>query len=181
MPRFDPRTLPARHLFLLALVLAALLGTALVLPSPVWEPRVGAPGSTHIHASLFFHVNGTSVELTRRFLGQAERVHFHAPDSILHVHATGLTLGYALDTLPVALNDTCVTVTGTRSCAGDGTVVTVLVNGEPVNPAAAKNRVIRQGDTITVFHGETPETLPDRYRHRRLPSQYREQDSGTPV
>ncbi len=178
LSRLGPRGLLAT-----AAGLALLLGTVLVLPSPVWTstPPVGPAGSTHIHASLFFHVDGTAIEPTDAFLEQAQRVHFHAPDNIIHVHATGITLGHALDTLPAAVDGDCITVQAERTCAGSGETVTVLVNGDPVDPAAAKRRVIRQGDTITLFHGTDPAALPDRFHDNTLPPALRPGQPGEPV
>lgn len=172
-----------RPLLGIATILALALGAALVVPSPVWTsaPPVGPAGSAHIHASMFLHVDGTEMDLSQGFIGQAQRVHFHDTDNILHVHATGITLGHALDTLPASIDDDCLTVRGNTTCAGGGETVTVLVNGDPVDPTAAKNRIIRQGDTITLYHGDDPAALPDRYHDNTLPPELRPRQPGEPV
>lgn len=157
---------------------AVLLAAAAAVAVPALDrPEVGPPGSAHLHASLFLVVDGEPVNLSA---GGTERVHMHRGDAVLHVHAEGVTVGRAFSALGIDVSRDCVAFEGRHCAAGNGTV-TVLVDGEEIAPARAERRVIGQGDTITVFHGEDLAALPERFRDRTLPPAYRDRPRGTPV
>ncbi|MDY6766473.1 MAG: hypothetical protein SVW77_03830 [Candidatus Nanohaloarchaea archaeon] len=137
--------------------------------------RIGEPGSEHLHAYLFFAVNGSERPLGPPYLEQSSRVHFHGNDSIIHVHADNVDLGYALQTLDIAVNSTCIRFRPENtSVCGEASV---RVNGEPLEVGDAVDRDIQQGDTIVVWLGpEGPGRFP-----QDLPPQYRETDPGKQV
>lgn len=138
---------------------------------------VGEPGSEHLHAHLFFVVNGSETAMTESYMAREERVHFHGNDSVLHIHADNLDLGYALDSLDVSVNRTCLTfgLDDARRC-GAAADVGITINGKRVGVGQALDRVIRQGDSIVVWYGEAPSGYD-----RELPPEYQEPAPGKSV
>ncbi|MDY6769437.1 MAG: hypothetical protein SVU88_00525 [Candidatus Nanohaloarchaea archaeon] len=161
----------------------AALGAGLLLGLPSLDgatgamgvDRVGAPGSAHVHASFAVAVNGSAVELGPAYWERARRVHLHGNDSVLHVHATNVDLGYALRTLRITANATCLRfgIENRAACGGVG----VRINGETVGLDAALDRTVRQGDRILLWAGaEPPGGVPP-----ELPPEYREPAPGRSV
>lgn len=137
----------------------------------------GDPGSAHIHAQLFFAVNGSQEFLAVDSLRGSQRAHFHGNDSILHVHAENVDVGFALQRLGVGLNRTCLTFDpeGERFCGGNGNTG-LKINGEAMDLGEALERNVRQEDRIVVWFGEEPEAFES-----ELPPEYREEVPGRSV
>ncbi len=114
---------------------------------------VGPAGSTHEHATFSVSVAGDRIDFSRqRYQMQANRVHFEAGDgTTIHKHATGVTIGYALDTLGLGINASCLQVHGDAYCepAGD---LAVTVDGSDID--APTDHVIRDGETIRIRYTE---------------------------
>lgn len=146
-------------------------------PNQDQEAAVGEPGSEHLHAYLFFVVNGSKKSLDPSYIERSARVHFHHDDNIIHVEAENVDLGYALETLGVRVNSTCLEF-GLESeviCGGRGSSG-VKINGETQDFKTALDRDIRQGDSIVVWFGEEPQGF-----ERELPPAYRETAPGRSV
>ncbi len=67
---------------------------------------IGPAGSTHEHAVLAIFIDETPLDFsTDRFQVQDERAHFEEGDGYkIHKHATGMTLGFFLNTLDITLD-----------------------------------------------------------------------------
>ncbi len=155
---------------------------AFVAVDTLQQPTVGPPGSAHIHAHLLFHADGGRIPVTPAFPG-TDRVHFHADDGVVHVHATGVTLGHALSALNVSAADGCLALpsrNGTR-CGNATHTVRVAVNGRNRTVQAALDHRIQQGDTIVLYHGPRDRALPQQYRNLTLPERYRPDPPGQQV
>lgn len=115
--------------------------------------QVGPPGSAHDHAGFSVVVDGEPIRFSKpRYQLQADRVHFEGGDgSTIHKHATGVTVEYALETLGLDVNATCLTVHGDQYCEPEGEVE-VTVNGEPAEDGG--DHVIRDGETIRIAYTE---------------------------
>lgn len=170
--------------------LAIIVGTALpaIMVMDTYDrgptgAAVGPFGSAHKHLSLFFLVQGEEKVMTEPYIERARKVHFHAADGILHVEATGVTLGYALDALNISLTSECVRFGPDNAsyCAGDDTTIRVMVNGEVMDVQDALDRVLAQGDTLVIYHGPRNASIPEEYRDRVLPDRYRPGVQGQPV
>lgn len=105
---------------------------------------------THYHGTINMTVAGERVDFSQqRYQVQADPFHFESGEGERwHVHATGVTLEYAMATLGINVTDSTVTYQGTtyRDAAPDTTVV-VQVNGNDVNPA---EYVLQKGDSVRI-------------------------------
>ncbi|MDY6769424.1 MAG: hypothetical protein SVU88_00460 [Candidatus Nanohaloarchaea archaeon] len=113
---------------------------------------VGPAGSTHQHAQFSVLVDGEEIDFSRdRYQMQSRKVHFEAGNGDrIHVHATGVTIGYALDTLGLGINSTCLTVHGETYCEDGGGRLSVTVDGSEIEKPAS--HVIRDGETIRISY-----------------------------
>jgi hypothetical protein len=106
-------------------------------PSGTDEP--GPYRSAHQHGTIEMTVLGERVDFGQdRYQIAADRFHFENNDGeVWHTHATGVTLKWAMDTLPgIEVTDDNVTYRGTTYADSDPDYeVIVEVNGESVDPA----------------------------------------------
>lgn len=114
--------------------------------------QIGPAGSTHEHAAFSVIVDGDAIDFSqpRYQVGRTQdrKIHFEGGDgSTIHKHATGVTIGFALDSLGLGINATCLDVHGEAYCEGGGEL-TVTVDGQEIEDPA--NHVIMDGQTITI-------------------------------
>ncbi|MDX1745764.1 MAG: hypothetical protein R3324_07490, partial [Halobacteriales archaeon] len=118
--------------------------------APAGGPTPSGLGSVHLHGTIEMTVDGEAVDFSRdRYQLQADAFHFESREGgRWHVHARGVTLGWAMATLGIEVTGSSVTVEGrTYRDGADGVSVTVEVNGEPVSPASY---VLREGDHVRI-------------------------------
>jgi hypothetical protein len=102
---------------------------------------LGQAGSTHEHGTIEMQVLGEEVDFSQDRYQQPREVprfHFEAGNGdVWHKHATGVTLQWAMGTLPgIEVTAESVTYQGTTYEDSDPEYdVTVAVNGEPVDPS----------------------------------------------
>jgi sulfur carrier protein ThiS len=107
-------------------------------------------GSVHYHGSIDVVIEGDRIDFSQsQYQLQADAFHFEAGNGQRwHVHARGVTLQWAMQSLGIEVTRNAVTVDGETYRDGDpGTSVTVAVNGDSVEPA---DYVLREGDTIEI-------------------------------
>lgn len=160
-------------------VVAAAAVVVLLHPTPIWEPAtptaaVGAFGTAHDHAHLYVMVDGDRMPLSRAYMEQDRRAHFHRDDAIIHVEATDVTLRYTLSTLDIGMNRTCIrfgpdNLTRCENAASD---IRLSINGNITRLADALSHEIEQGDNIVVYHGPRNKSIPERYETKPLPDAY---------
>lgn len=115
-------------------------------------------GSVHMHGFLTFHVNGESVDYdASRFYESVtgnKNFHFHDytdNEKVTHVHAKGVTVHYALNSLPgITIGDPSqIKINGTTYDTSDAeTSVEVTVSNEQVD---MKKYVLKERDHIEVL------------------------------
>jgi len=107
-------------------------------------------GSVHYHGTIAVVIDGQRVDFSQnQYQLRADAFHFEGGDGTRwHVHARGVTLAYAMETLDIAVTDSSVTYRGTtyRNSASN-TTVTVTVNGNPVTPS---EYVLQNGDRVRI-------------------------------
>jgi len=111
---------------------------------------VGPAGSAHYHGSIEMVVLGERVDFSRsEYQLRDDRFHFEAGRGTRwHAHATGVTLGYAMESLGFDVTRTSVTYEGTTySDSSEEYAVRVTVNGNRVNP---DRYVLREGDQVRI-------------------------------
>lgn len=97
-------------------------------------------GSVHHHGTINATIDGKSIDFTKPKYQvgntQDRAFHFEAGRSYWHVHAQGVTLKYAMETVGINVTDNSVTFNGTtyRNDSPEWEVV-VQVNGKDVDPA----------------------------------------------
>jgi hypothetical protein len=114
------------------------------------EADLGPAGSTHEHAQFAVTVNGKQIDFSQsQYQLQSNYVHFEAgKGQRIHKHATGATIGYALDTLGMGINETCIQTRSDTYCESDGGELSVTVNGEEIGKPGS--HVIQDGEVIRI-------------------------------
>lgn len=98
----------------------------------------GPAGSAHGHGTMNVTVLGDTVDFSQQqYQVQNPKFHFERGNGrIWHVHATGVTLKWAMSTLGIGVTGDSVTYQGTTYRDGSSKyVVEVTVDGKPVDPA----------------------------------------------
>lgn len=114
---------------------------------------IGPAGSTHEHMSFGVIVDGEEINfaLPKYQIGQTQNQHIHfegGDGDIIHKHATGVTIKFALQTLGMDINSSCLTLdTGETYCEGEESTLEVTAGGEEVN---ASTSVLTEGVPVTV-------------------------------
>ncbi len=133
---------------------------------------VGPLESTHIHADMKIYVNNEYVDLNKEeilspefgsldFWRQAKVnrfTHLHAGENnidVIHVHATGITLGMFIRSIGGKLEDDCLTLPlslgGDAYCDSTNKKLNVFINGDKkINYG---NYIIQDLDKILITYG----------------------------
>ena len=123
----------------------------------------GALGSAHIHADIKTYVSGNPIDFSlQKYQLQDKMVHFEDKDgNVVHIHATGITLGYIFKTLKLSIDNNCLTLdTGNKYCNNENAELKVFVKDMGTNwkqifyPA---DYVIQDLDKILVNYGSEDE------------------------
>ncbi len=93
--------------------------------------NVGSVGSAHRHADFKLYINGEAVDFSQpKYQLKSSYVHFEGGDGdVIHTHATGVTIGFFLQTLGIRLDENCITV-NEKSCNDDERTLKLFVNGK---------------------------------------------------
>lgn len=146
---------------LLVIFLALAGGATLLIGSQPQKPRLGPVGGIHIHSDWKFYVNGEALDFDRpNYQVRSRHVHVEGGDGdLVHVHATGVTFGYFLETLGFRLGDGCVTLDDGRELCNTGDRTwKFYVNGKPNSEWGAY--MMKDFDKILLSYGnETEEQL----------------------
>lgn len=162
-------SLPVRKIGIAAAVLAVLVGGGYALSSAgilsfssggsgSTGAGVGPAGSTHEHAQFSVFVDGEEIDFSQPqyqfHQTQNSRIHFEAGDGdTIHKHATGATIGFALESLGLGLNETCLTVHDDTYCENGNASLTTRVNGNQIQAPAS--HVIRDGEVIRIEYASS--------------------------
>lgn len=127
-------------------------------------PENSAP--VHLHFDIKLSVVGETVDFSQsKYQSDEEgkelddKVHVHNGNGkIGHVHASGVTLGYFLNTLKFKLDNECLEIDdGGKFCKKDTNILTVFVNGKEINNFS--QYVFKDLDKILVYYGSNEEAL----------------------
>ena len=155
-PKTGARKIKKIGIYLVAfLILAGIIYGLSVLSS---QPKIGSAGSAHLHADIKVYVNGNQIDFSQpMYQLQSNLVHFEGGDGdVIHVHATGMTIGYALKTLGINFSPNCISVGNNNFCNGGTKTLKFYVNGRP--NIVFGNYEIRNLDKILVSYGSENET-----------------------
>ncbi len=128
---------------------------------PGGPENAGALGSEHAHAGILVKIFGDTFDFSgTAFQIKSPWIHFEGNDgTTMHKHATGVTVGYLFDTLPVSVDDDCFEFGDGRSfCTNEDYSLKFFINGESVT--GISDYSISEDDRILVSYGsETPEEI----------------------
>lgn len=136
---------------------------AIVAVAVVYIPKredltgIGPVNSQHIHADFAIYINGTELNFNdnKYFVGElhGKYSHLHAPHAtLLHVHATRVSIGIFMNSIKQPFNNTCITdQAGEDFCNDNENTIKFYVNGEP-NYEFDKY-IVKDKDKILISYG----------------------------
>lgn len=123
----------------------------------------GPLGSTHIHADFKVYILGNPIDFSlQKYQVKDELIHVEDGDGdVMHMHATGINLGYFFETLGMRIDKECITLeTGNKYCNTGNAQFRVFLKSEDSGweqlyyPA---DYVIQDLDKILVTYGAEDE------------------------
>ncbi len=118
-------------------------------------PVIGALKSAHVHANWSVVLNGEEIWLENpKYQLRSEFVHLEDGESTIHKHATGITMGYFLNTLGWKFSRDCLQFDdGRKFCndAANGKFLKFFVNG--VQNEKFGRYDFQDNDTIKIIYG----------------------------
>ena len=146
------------------ILIIVVIGAAVVyLPKNSNTDSIGALGSTHIHADLAVYINGTQLSFNdnRYFAGDLydRYAHLLSPyDSLIHIRATGITIGYFMKSIDIPFNSTYITAkAGNNLCNDDGNTLKFYVNGQ--ENFGYDKYLIKDQDKILISYGSADQNI----------------------
>src|SRR3989338_991461 len=124
------------------------------LESPTPTPQAAEEVEVDTKASFAIFTNGTLRIFTdSRYHNLSPDVYIESPNpNIVHVKKAGITCDDFFKTLPMKLEDDCLTTgTGQTFCTNETRALKFYINGQL--DAATLNRVINSGDKLLVSYG----------------------------
>ena len=114
---------------------------------------IGALGSKHIHSDIKIYINGNAIDFSeRKYQIASSYIHFEdGIGDVVHIHATGLTLGHLFRSLGMDLNSNCIVYGGKNYCTVDNNKLRFYVNGVQNNEF--NNYIFHDLDKILVSYG----------------------------
>ncbi len=153
-----------KKLILLVIIMAIVVMVGKVfLDSPITTSEIGVVGDIHYHADFALYVNGEHYNFAQEKYMSTENkslsnfAHFHdMKGNIIHQHASGITLGFFLETLGMRLNDSCLVLDDGNSYCNEGNKeLKMYVNGKHNDQFADYD--IQDEDKILLSYGDQAE------------------------
>jgi len=125
--------------------------------------KFGPLGSTHQHADIKVYTMGNAIDFSLpQYQLQDKLTHFENGDgSVVHTHATGITLGYLFRTLGMEISDECLKLnTDNEYCNVGNAKLNVFVknsNSDWEKISYAADYVIQDVDKILIAYGTEDE------------------------
>jgi hypothetical protein len=142
------------------LALAALL----VIAGCAKQPPIGPVGSTHLHADYKVYIDNKPISFVKReYMVAAPHVHIEGMDGdVIHVHATGVTIGEYFRTLGMKFSNSCFILDkpldGVKKfCNEEGKTLKFYVNGEPNDLYG--DYLISDKDKLLISYGPADEDI----------------------
>ena len=117
-------------IIIFALLIILLLGYYFITKS-----KIGPVGSTHEHADFKVYINGGALNFAHpEYMVRAKEVHIEDMiGTVIHKHATGITLGYFFKSLGFKFNEKCFILDDEREYCNkenENKILKFYVNGE---------------------------------------------------
>ena len=109
------------------------LAAMLLLAGCSNKPQIGPLGGVHWHADFKVFVDGKPISFVKReLMVKAQYVHIENMDGdVIHVHASGVTIGEFFRTLGMQFDDECLEIGRNDYCSDEQKTLKFFVNGEP--------------------------------------------------
>ncbi len=117
-------------------------------------PNAGPIGSDHSHIATMLMILGEPIDFALQSFQVKNRfIHFEGLDGFTaHRHATGVSMGFFLETLGIKLDDQCIILyDGRELCTNEDYSLKFYVNHEPVS--SLRDYVGNDGDRILISYG----------------------------
>jgi hypothetical protein len=141
-------------------VVAAVL--LLLLLAGCRKQVIGPVGSTHIHSDFKVYLDGEEIDFAKReYMVRAPYVHVEGMNGdVIHVHATGVTIGDFFRTLGMKFSKDCFVLDKARNdkkkfCNEEGKTLKFYVNGE--QNGLYGDYLIGDWDKILITYGSDSE------------------------
>lgn len=122
--------------------------------SPTAKARIGLgpAGSQHVHAAFKVYLDNRAVDFSQpRYQVRAQHVHVEGGDGdVIHIHATGVKIGYFFSTLGMKFNSTCF-VTERAYCNDGNKTLKLYVNENPAGEW--EDYILQSMDKILISYG----------------------------
>ena len=107
----------------------------------------------HIHAEIYVVIFGERFDFTHSAYQYTSKwIHIEGGESsLIHRHASGVTLGYFFDSLNIQLTEECFTYDNGKFCTNDDFVLRIFLNGIPAGNL--DYYIVNEGDRIVVYYG----------------------------
>ena len=114
---------------------------------------IGTLVSTHIHADVKVYINGNAMDFSQRKYQLASSfIHFEdGLGDVVHVHATGMTIGHLFKSLGGDINNNCITIDRQTYCNENGKTLKLYLNGQKNNEFSS--RIIKDLDKYLITYG----------------------------
>ena len=135
-------------------------------------PKLGEPGSTHAHVSLLMMNKNEPISLCdKKFMLASQAVHFEDDDcTVVHKHATGVTLQEFFKSIEVKLTPTCFTAPDHPKLCSDGkNTLRVVLNGKEISITDLTYYELNNNDHIMINFGPEEGALL-RFKYNAVPS-----------
>lgn len=159
---------------LVAIISIIIAGIGYAAYSLATTKPIGPIGSAHLHVDIKIYINGKVLDLSLdKYQLKSDAVHLEGRDGeVIHVHATGVTLGYFLGTLGMSIKEGCLRLdSGEEFCNEGERTLKVYVNNELIqNP---EDYVMKDLDKILITYGDETEeeikkqiaSIPDKAKY----------------
>src|SRR3989338_10567343 len=119
---------------------------------------IGPLKSTHQHADVKVYVNGKAIDFSQQKYQLASRfIHFEeGVGDVIHIHATGLTMGHLFKSLGGDMASNFIIVEGQSDCNAANKTLKFFVNNKPNDEF--DNYIFEDLDKILVSYGSEDES-----------------------
>jgi len=117
-------------------------------------PNAGPLGVTHEHASILVKIFGDKLDFSQSaYQIKSAYIHFEGRDgNTIHVHSTGVLLGFLFESMGIGITDKCfVFADGREFCTNEDYSLKYYVNEQRVD--SVNDHVISQDDKILISYG----------------------------
>jgi len=130
------------------------IGYLFVIASQLVPTGIGPAGSEHTHSNFTFTINGKVIDFSSpEEQMHTKEVHFENSDGkTVHKHATGVTIGYFLKTIPIIFKENCLEFEKTNYCENEEKIKLALNGGEIMQKEFLEHNLIDE-DKFSITYG----------------------------